>query len=366
MDAVIHVGMHKAASTYIQSLLKENREALADAGVLAWTRHGHANLKATRNGPQPIRGAHTMLTRYVAEFETGKMSLDYDYAVMSDEALEFLLSDKLNFYLMERKLKSMFDRFSYLVIVRNPISMQATMVQQRVKTFRVYDTELPAVITGKPLFMHPLNYLHRFRQLLKSDRKTTFVPMHELIAETGPVMLDRLVRQELGVALITFRDAAVKNSSIGSTGVAFSSFFRFCMLQSLQRKNIPSYLAQKVKNEFMKHCKSHGWDSERFFPFDENYVARLERRLAKTKAAFARRAWNKSWEEVFPAENHRLSVFDWASMDDTRFAQLESVFAQCMDVFRSQSANHGPGGGKLQFEPLLAAYLRQIRGIDPG
>ena len=36
MKAVIHVGMHKAASSYLQSLLKTNSLSLTESGILEY------------------------------------------------------------------------------------------------------------------------------------------------------------------------------------------------------------------------------------------------------------------------------------------------------------------------------------------
>jgi len=363
MDAVIHVGMHKAASTYLQSLLKANKSTLSGSGVLTLTRRGHANLKAIKNKPQPIRSAQAMLTQYVTEFETDKGSPGYGHALVSDEALEFLLSDGFNFSLMEYKLRKMFDRVCYFVIVRDQVGFQASMVQQRVKTFRIYDNQLPAVRTGKPVVIHPLNYLHRFRALLNSDRKTIFTPMHELIKDTGPVVLDRLIQEEFGVNPLSLEDAPVSNSGIGTRGVAFSSFFRYCMLRSLNRKTLPNRLGQRMKKVFLQHCRENSWDKDRYFPFDEDYVARLDNRLARVNADFAEKAWGKTWADVFPVQSHRVSVFDWTTISNEQYAQLQSVFSQFMEAFRSESAKLNLEVRESQFDSSLANYLTDIRGI---
>ena len=362
MDAIIHVGMHKAASTYLQKLFKSNRPLLSESGLLALTRHGHAERKARSNRLQPKRGAQAMLSRYLNEFEI-EPPIDYGSALLSDEALEFLLSDPINFILMERKLRRMFDRFSYFVVVREQVGFQASMVQQWVKTFRIYDNQLPAVRTGKPRMFHPLNYLHRFRGLLNSNCRAIYMPMHELIEQGGAVVVQRLVETELGVAAPELVEAPASNSGIGSRGVAFSSFFRYCMLQSLQRSKLPVGITQAMKKCFLSHCRQHGWNQDRYFPFDADYVERLDHRLAGVNAKFARQAWNKSWQEVFPVQTHEQRVFDWQSLSEAQGKQLESVFADFMPVFYREAEKSAIAAREVRFEAALQGYLADVRRI---
>jgi hypothetical protein len=363
MKVVVHIGMHKAASSYLMMVLNKNRVLLEQNGILPIVDISKKDKQLMATGrKERIKKCTKIFKQYIEELgRQVSNNNNYVHAVFSDEALEFMAREESVLHAFNSKLLEHVDEVQYLVIIRDVIDFAASTLQQQVKGFKAYETRLitPARIS-KNLAKHPFNYKARFQGLLSGGSSSKFIPLHMLAEKTGPVLLAELFEEVLDKPEINLENVEYGNVSIGRQGVAVASFFRYSMLTSLNEDAIPNLLRKPLMKRIISFSELERWFEEKYFPYGNAECQEIYQILESVNDEFSMSVWGRSWADVFPPKERIKSTYEWSSMDEREEDRLKGFFNDFMNTFYQLCKENSFACTRLDFGVTLNEYLEKV------
>lgn len=306
MNIVLHVGMHKTASTYIQKMLEVNKDLLNAYRIVCpdYSVEGRdvliSSIKKRRFGPW---------LRLIEKVEVGSTLL------ISEERLSNVLSqsqgDKLiaiNGDWLAKKLKTYCNKIIVIGFVRDQPAFINSQFCQNIKRLnpRVslrFDEYVDDVFTGR----HDLiecNLLRLFDWSLNNKSvESIFLPFGSPFVENPFYQLVRKVAPQ--VELGFWQEVQPTNVAPGLLTVHLASRII---------KFIESIPFNPSKNErlqlsriLLKRADKLGWNLSRYNAITKKRYELIRKHYCADNDEFANSVWGiKRWDNVFPCQNKHL------------------------------------------------------------
>ena len=163
----IHAGHPKTGSSYIQHVLRSNKQVLAENGIIYATGHD-VNIKpgktiSTGNAPYIFDSRDN----FSASLKMNRIPCNNSLLYTSEAIYRKFIEEHAEEYLEEIAFQNGFDRIKILVFIRNPISLFGSVWQQKIKTrggtdLEFADSEYNMIYGTRWIFL-----LERWLDLLK-------------------------------------------------------------------------------------------------------------------------------------------------------------------------------------------------------
>lgn len=356
---LVHFGMHKAGSTYLQQITRHGVWRLKRAGICPVIRKGH--IKLMKSGVSRGEREATVWADYLNEIDKQLATGKWTNFFLTDEEIEWKLSEE-RFLEYHNSLQERFDEVHYLGILRDPISYLASNLQQGVKTYKYYEMKfwnrLHLWLENEDYI--ELNFQARFRYLLDSGVNYRFVPLPELIGKGGPTLLAEQFKRVFDIDVEELKDVKAANTNLGKKGVAFASFFRFAMLRSIGQGRLANVLRLNMRQPFIKLSDRYGWSKGKYFPLDESHCEKIKAAFGDANNRFSQAVFGRDMDEVFDEKPCEKSVYRWADLDRRERKDLEAAFGEFMEAFYRLCQEQGIEYSRVSFMPMLRQY-RDLR-----
>jgi hypothetical protein len=310
----IHAGTHKTASTYIQSRLIRNRTLLARQGVI-YTYPGKHSLRH-----KPLASATKSCQWDIWNRYLDSVDRKAGHLLISAEQFGRLfcrrrILDDIIHLLGERGY-----HLHVLVFIRPQLEYMNSMYAYTLRRF--YHDDLFENFVHRQLSTPPkdsfYHYNAMFRPLLNSSASSTFLPFSK---SYGDPYLQLLQGLKLDVSL-PYKSAAsgTENEQAGVKGVWLSRL----VFQRLQSLGFNGKMLKSAAKVVVRTARENGWLNERYYGFTDELAQQTQDYFRPGNHKFSKRAWNKSWEDVFPPKPlPPRSVYSPTSpMEDTEMSML--------------------------------------------
>jgi hypothetical protein len=293
---VLHVGIHKTASTYIQHRLKANQPFLRQQGLLyPKLRCEHLQLvKALRQGDlQPwerlLRSAERKGCRALVSAEILSLVL----MEPSRQGLGTLLADLLQL------LTRLGMQLELVAFIRDQPTYLNSRYTQLLKRFYLSLTFSRYV---QQTLLHGgeshCDYLEMFSEVLeRPEVHSHFLPFRS--GETDPCQ--RLL-QAIGVFDLEGLNPLPTETNIQPGWQAVWIAQRISRQLAEQYPQVWRQSSSKVRMRarLEQMAAEQGWQAEPFLGLNESLLTQIEERYRSSNDLFARRVWGCGWRELFP------------------------------------------------------------------
>lgn len=333
---ILHIGIHKTASTYLQQHLLSNRQLLATAGILvpvtgsSGGAMGHHNLSYAM--VDDLRHRHFLGTyqELVAEIRASDAhtilisSEAFEDTATSTRALEYLVGVA---GLVDAKLE-------IVAVVREQVSLLNSVYTQQVKQLMracTFETFLDAVITTRRFW-----YDRHFREILACPEVEFVAIPFSRVRRDGPLPA---LFEPLGLDL-TLLDRMVvvdgtTNPSLGPLAVAAMQVVGL-LLRGAHRDLANSEMFQALRfartaRAARNYCLRNGWLENAYWGWSPEHAARVAARFADSNAAFAARVWGSPWPDdpTLDRDRNVVEPIDFLrDRSDEEIAELLALVAQ--------------------------------------
>ena len=308
----LHIGPHKAASSYLQKSIHQNRDLL-ESGNISVPRLGDRDLDRYHHNLAHELTGHWKFRKEAGTFQDLKVHLDShrpENILITSEVFEGISRDvkSLEF------LKGFFDSLGYdvrvLMVVRPQTGLINSAYTEQVKRFRHRKT-FPQFIDwalGNPRAKFDMNESFKlWMEYFACD----FVPLnHEAMARG----LDRVFFQKLGLAedrLSQLQGVANANTSPGPKTIEAARIIRGILEgilgNRLRRKQMAGEL--ELRKALIKRTKKAGWNKTSFYGYDGQLFEVVRDHFSESNDRFSRKVFGRPWTEVFHDRPKQANVY---------------------------------------------------------
>lgn len=304
----LHAGPHKTASTYLQARLQANRRRLEAHGLryaTPWRELSHRHLAR-----QLQAGRWEALEQLLARQRSwsGQLLLSAEHFVPLIAAGDAL-----------QQLQEICHRWGFALQVISYVRPQAELLNSFYAhgLARLYGTPtFPAYVRAQLaglrlrgaarrrwIRMAPLalDYEQRFAPLLSADAPASrFLPFVPHRQDPFAQLLEALA---LPPGEWRQAPASQANEQLGRRGLGLA-FLLNAELDALPvRRNrlIAAHGLNRLVERIRQQARQRGWVAERFNGWRGRLPQRLQDQLGASNERFARRVWERGWEQIFPA-----------------------------------------------------------------
>lgn len=156
------------------------------------------------------------------------------------------------------------------------------------------------------------DYWGFYEPLRAAGVRCTFLPFHRSHGDPFLQLINAL-RLEINQ---NFAPASPGRDNVqhGTRGVWLSRL----VMEKLERLGFSGRNLKRCSKVMRRICERQGWHEERYFGFSDDLAATTLSHYHPGNEAFAQWAWNRSWQEVFPLEPMRQSVYRPSNLEEKR------------------------------------------------
>ena len=313
MHVMIHVGMHKTASTYIQKMLLKNIELLRFHGI-----------------EYPVQSRDVLIESIKKRkidpwIKLIKKSKPKATLLVSDERLSNILAQRQKEKLivsngnwLAKKLKPYCSKITIIGFVRDQPGFINSQFCQNTKrlsqiTSSDFDAYIQDVFAGE-VDMIECNPQKLFGWSLRNKLvEPVFIPYNNSLSSDP---FRQLINKAMpAVEQETWNQIKVINKSPGRLVIHMACAIK----RYISKEKI--YLSQKkrmrLSYQLLKKTNSLGWNAEKYNAITKERYALIRDHYRFDNDIFAINVWNvDKWDDVFPAQaqfttNYRISIFDY-------------------------------------------------------
>lgn len=345
MKVVVHIGMHKAASTSIGIFTASNKKILEKHGVIApqYGRHNLGHRKVVYDvfdfaGYSPIqdyqeyRHEKRWMKHYQETYVEKCRAANSRLMFLSSETIEDYTHNTKKFSMLLDWLGGFASDIEFVVVIRDQASFINSVYCQGAKTLkRVQDFEqaLPQILE-----MNILNYKKRFSALFETGQKLTVIPFPQLVGEG----IDRLlIGKVFGIEDRDIYDQIVtplkRNANPGIKAVAAGLEIRKNIDAKLIGRSFPEEVRHAMRIKFVKMTRELGWTSTSYSGLDNKLAHRIMERFAERNDAFARLVWGADWTDVYELPKFYVRKLDPGSLGREEQEEFQDVVRYMDEMF---------------------------------
>jgi hypothetical protein len=325
-NALVHIGLHKTGSTYVQMICYSSREELRAAGIHFIGSGFKETVRQTRKLVEQRKTTEelalwepTALRRALAQAPPD------EHLFLSCESLEALGRWPRSLADLHGMLKERYERVTYFVVVRNVIDHAASEMQQNIKMFGAKDL----YIRTKHLEGRPMQ--NRLRTFFEGDYALAITDFDTFVNGDTHTLLARLMSEKLGSEPPALRARPASNESIGAMGVAFMLAMTNLTREALGTRvpRLPDWDHFKSVQVHTRRAIRNELDTDaRFMPFTEDEQGALISRTREASAPFIERFPGAWAEAVFSLRPRAYNVVLLSALEPTERARIEALILE--------------------------------------
>lgn len=321
----IHAGTHKTASTYIQSRLYQNRKLLSRHHLL-FAFPARAGLKHKPLVAAANRGKWKRWHRYLDRHNNS----DANLLLSAEQFTRPLCSpDRL------RKIRKILEGHGFslhvFIFVRPQLDYMNSRYVHTLRrlyhslSFEEYVLSFTSLQSGDFY-----NYGQFFKPLMDAGVRCTFLPFSRLYGDPFQQLIDSLGLD----SALKYAPAAPGSENVqpGTRGVWLSRL----VVERLQKLGHSGHDLKNTSQVVRRVAERQGWHEERYFGFSYELAASTLNHYREGNELFANRAWNRSWDEVFPPQATKHSIYMPTDPDDAQ--RMEKLADRIVDELASGNA----------------------------
>lgn len=343
---ILHIGVHKTASTYLQQHLLSNRQLLAAEGILVPVTAsnggamGHHNLSYGMRGDLRYRhylGTFAELVKEINASDAATIivsSEDFEHTATRPEHLDYLVQ-------LAARVGA---RLEIVAMVREQISLLNSVYTQQVKQLldvRAFDPFVAAWHTDRRFW-----YDRHFREVMKHPDVTFVAVPFSRVKASGPIaaFLEPLaLDSSLPARMVVAADAA--NTALSPRAVAVLQIAGLVLRGNhgdlANPETFQALLHARVARGARALCGRQGWlDDAPFWGWTAPAAQAMAERFARSNRAFATAAWGGAWPDEPPVDRPPNAISVEEMIHQLGAAQL----AELLDLM--EPAGRGPVSGR--------------------
>ena len=308
----LHIGPHKAASSYLQASILRNRDLLESQDISVPRLGGNGVARQHHNLAHELTG-HWKFRKEAGTFEDLKRYLVSDRPrniLITSEVFEGLSRNKENFELLKEFFASLAYEVRVLMVVRPQTGLINSAYTEQIKRFRHRKTfaEFVDWALESPRAKFDMNESFKFwMQYFDCD----FIPLNDEVVKMG---LDRVFFQRLGVAenrLGQLQGVAAANTSPGPKTIEAARIIRGILEgllgNRLHKKKLPGGV--DLRKVLIKKTKKIGWNKTKFYGYDDRLFEVVRDHYGEANDRFSRNVFGRPWAEVFRDRREPTNVY---------------------------------------------------------
>ena len=359
MKVILHIGMHKAASSSIQKFVQSNTDVLADHGVIVpllagrqlahrgvvwdvFDYHGYTRNKYYHGAAGKFLFADKVRQIYASRASDPNSRILF----LTSEVFENYSSRPRHFNKLQRWLRNFTDQAEFLIIVRDQASRANSTYGQAAKTLRT----AKSFETWRKGMSNPrkFDYRQRYKALDLSSRAVRALAFPEFVAREIELSLAESVfglsANDLAGKL---RPAQRMNTNPGPRTVAAGIEIRRRINERLIRRPFPDPLRHAVRLRFLKLTRRLGWNERGFCGLDDNAASEIMTNCAAVNDAFAELVWGGNWSSNYAMPSFEPHTFDLKHAGRRQREEFEAVIQATLadfdEAFAAFELAHGHG-----------------------
>ncbi|MGB5134609.1 MAG: hypothetical protein WBN89_05480 [Prochlorococcaceae cyanobacterium] len=294
----IHAGTHKTASSYIQSRLSQNCALLATHNLL-YEFPGPSKLKHKPLVRAANRNSWECWISYLKRYQNIKHDL-----LLSAEQFTLTLCNRARLDEIRRMLAGHGFKLQVIIFVRPQLDYMNSRYVYGLRCLH-YSLKLEEYVVES--FNRKTgdfyDYWTFYEPLREAGVGCTFLPFHRCYGDPFLQLMDAL-----GLEMNhNFAPGAPGRDNVqhGMRGVWLSRL----VVKKLEKLGFSGHDLKRSSRVMRRICEREGWHEERYFGFSDDLAATVLTHYHQGNDAFARWAWDRSWQEVFPQETARQCVY---------------------------------------------------------
>lgn len=324
----LHIGPHKAASTYLQKSISRNRDLLESEKIsVPWMKNDgptqvHHNLAFELSKNWRFRKKDKTfkdLEKFLIDHEPNNI-------LITSENLENISQDKE----MIGYLGDFFSRLGYevrvLVVVRPQTGLINSGYTEQIRRLLHRMTFAEAVEAALNHWKQKYDMNVNFKYWMEYF-DCQFIPLNGDVMTKG---LDRIFFQKLGLAertLVQLRGGEAANEAPGPKTVEAARTIRSILEHlagpDLKAKNVAGEL--EVRRSLMRHSTKLGWNETSFYGYDDKLFRRVDDHFRDANDRFSRRVFSRPWSEMFSERPKAQNVFHLNEATEGEKTQFRNV-----------------------------------------
>jgi hypothetical protein len=329
----LHIGPHKAASSYLQTSAFRNRDLLAseEISIPQLGENGaarpHHNLGHELTGHWKFRkeaGTFDDLKRYLVSNEPRNI-------LISSEVFEGVSRKEENFQFLKEFFASLSYEVRVLMVVRPQTGLINSGYTEQIKRFRHRKTfpEFVDWALKNPRAKFDMN--ESFKFWIKNF-DCDFIPLNDEVMEQG---LDRVFFQRLGLAeekLGQLQDVEIANTSPGPKTIEAARIIRGILEnlfgKKVHKKQLPGGL--ELRRILIKKSGKAGWNKTKFYGYDSRLFEFVRDRFGESNDRFSQSVFGRPWAEVFHDQRKPSNVYDLDAATRNEKAEMAELVQEVL------------------------------------
>lgn len=324
----LHIGPHKAASSYLQKSISRNRDLLESASIsVPWMEND--------GGTQVHHNLAHELSRNWRFSQKANTFNDLEKFVVDKNPKNILItSENFENISQERErveyLSGFFSRLGFdvrvVVVVRSQTGLVNSGYAEQIKRLLHRKTFAEAVETALHYRKEKYDMNIGFQHWMKYF-DCQFIPLNVGVMKQG---LDRAFFQKLGLSedrLVQLRGVELANEAPGPKTLEAARTIRGILENllgpDLKAKNLVGGL--EIRKLLMKQSTKLGWNDTKFYGYDDTLFRRVEEHFAEANDRFSRRVFGQPWSEVFSERRKERNVFCLEQVSEREKTQFRGL-----------------------------------------
>lgn len=306
----IHAGPHKAASSYVTERFRQNREHLADQGILMDSDSNYLSNAIAKSNYEAVKDTLASLPSSL------------NRVLLSSSALDDLILNRTVLQRLQALAEQQGFQLGVSYFVRDQQSWLNSFYSHNVRRFRETPDfeqycdfimgdkkEKTSQWRGPGSKRWEIAYPSKFRVLSRFPSITTlFLPLCKQVEITDPflALVDALdLDTPAGEQGWLAGRPSKQNIQPGALGIWMSDLCRRLMVEMGFDPRVLKRKGKVIRDLAIER----GWDRDKFDGFDQPLQDRVSAFYECSNEAFAQEHWGVSWQSLFPARNATQRVY---------------------------------------------------------
>lgn len=348
--AYIHIGTHKAASTFLQKFILKNQKELRRRGLFVpmITTSENSNLRHNFHKPLAMALQNLKCPQSKAVFEQLRQEIlnhPRENILLSSEIFEDRLS-KVNVDFLESFFSKLGINIVFVAYVRSQPDYINSRYTQTIKRF--WDDcsfeEYCLQARSNVLF----DYGKLFSNILNNSSIKFVVRSFDGAIEYGIErdFLDVLLSGQLYDYSEFKHPLSKQNTSPGPTTIYCGRVARKIISEKHSIENRSVYW-----NALKKATDQNNWNTRSFMGMNNKKAREIEKYFLKINDDFALEVWNKPWRSYFENKSFSQNVFNPAMMTKAEARQINEVIGSVL--FEANSLRNKIGRPQYYYNKML-------------
>lgn len=328
---IVHFGVHKTGSTFLQAAIHKNRDRLSELGVLVPKAGLHFGLMAHHHlaweildDPQfdPSRGGW-------GDLETEVASSNHELVLITSEAFDRLPRLVKRVKDLSRRTVSWATEPIFVGYVRPQVDFFNSNYTQMVKTFN-YKHSFAKYIDRVSRSPRGCDYGVMQSNIYEANCKAIFRPFNKEVLKRG-LHVDFL--ETIGLPRQAMEDIpSIKNARPGPGTIAIIRAVHTVLDACGQNRRFQASQEEKtaLRRRVIDAIGALDCDREPFWGGTPDLDVIVEKTFSSSNEQLARNQWGKSWGEVFPKEQGGKAANEIDVHDIPRDEKLATAFCNAI------------------------------------